>query len=99
MLPEITIIHCFIPVYCPKGTKNIQVTNACRNYNYPLLHYNFLSKPYENHLTFKSFQKLQLSIALLQFTVKMALKTVNFQMLPETRIIHCFIATYSQNGS
>ena len=51
----------------------------------------------KKHLIFKCFQKLQLSIALLQFTFKMVLKSFDFQMLIE--IIHCFIAIYCQNGT
>ena len=49
MLPEITIIHCFITVYCQNRAENIsneKVSNAYKNYNYPLLYCNFLSKRY-----------------------------------------------------
>ena len=47
----------------------------------------------------KCDQKLQLSSALLQFTVRTILKTFNFQMLLEITIIHCFIAIDCQNGT
>ena len=59
----------------------------------------YCQKWYKKRITFKCFQKLQLSIALMQFTVKMVLKTVNVQMLPKLTIIHSFVAIYCQNGN
>ena len=50
-------------------------------------------------VTFKCFQKLQLSIALMQFTFKTVQKTFNLQMLPEMTIINYFIAIDCQNGT
>ena len=44
MFPEITIMHCFVPIYCQKGTKNIQLSNASRNYKDRLLYWNLLIK-------------------------------------------------------
>ena len=43
-------------------------------------------------------QKLQLSLASLEFKVKTVLKSFNFQMLKEITIIHCFIAIYCQKN-
>ena len=51
----IEIIHCFIAISCQNGTKNILLSNASRNYNYPLPYCSLLSKRYLNHFTFKLF--------------------------------------------
>ena len=36
MLPEITIMQCLIPIYCRKGTKNIQLSNVFQKLQGPI---------------------------------------------------------------
>ena len=56
MLPEITIIHCFIAMYCENATKifNFQMLPEIT-----IIHCYLQSKRYEKQLAFKYCQKLQ----------------------------------------